>query len=87
MSIDSFFAASMNPHVFTTMTSAAPGSSTWRNPERSATPSMTSVSTRFFGQPRLTKWMVRDTGGSGSSTWLAGAYVASSIDAMNRWKR
>src|SRR5262249_10278291 len=62
-SIDSFFASPMKPHVLTTMTSARSGSSTRRHWPILATPSMTSVSTRFLGQPRLTKWMVFSASG------------------------
>jgi hypothetical protein len=57
-SIDSFFASPMNPHVLTTTTSASAASATCAKPASRATPSITSESTRFFGQPRLTKWMV-----------------------------
>jgi hypothetical protein len=59
VSIDSFFASPMKPHVLTTMTSASSGSSTIFQPPPVATPSMTSVSTRFLTQPRLTKWILR----------------------------
>src|SRR5580658_661249 len=48
----------MKPHVLTTMTSAAEASLVCAYPLSVATPSMTSLSTRFLGQPRLTKWMV-----------------------------
>src|SRR4051812_6500920 len=44
----------MNPHVFTTAKSAPLGSSTSSYPSRRNKPSMRSLSTRFFGQPRLT---------------------------------
>src|SRR5262245_9190016 len=53
-SIDSSLAGPMKAHVFTTRTSAASGSSTISCPARVRTPSMTSVSTWFFGQPRVT---------------------------------
>ena len=49
----------MKPHVLTTMTSALGRVVDDAEARaRCATPSMTSVSTRFFGQPRLTKWIV-----------------------------
>jgi hypothetical protein len=55
VSIDSSLASPMNPQVLTTITSARAGSSTTVWPPAMAPPSMTSVSTRFFGQPRETK--------------------------------
>src|SRR5690606_15117231 len=59
VSIDSFLAGPMKPQVFTTITSASSGEPTRRKPSPSLTPSITSVSTRFFAQPSETKWMVR----------------------------
>src|SRR5580693_7451133 len=50
-SIDSCFAESMKAHVLTTSTSAAAGSSVSSWPAPCARPSITSESTRFFGQP------------------------------------
>ncbi len=64
-SIDSFFASPMKPQVLTTITSASAASSTCAKPASRATPSMTSESTRFLGQPRLTKWMVCGPSGAG----------------------
>src|SRR5258705_5432580 len=55
-SIDSSFAGPMKAQVFTTSTSAAPGSSTSSCPPRVSTPSMISLSIWFFGQPRVRKW-------------------------------
>src|SRR5206468_4024281 len=54
VSIDSCFAESMNAHVLTTSTSAAVASfvSSW--PASRASPSITSESTRFLGQPNET---------------------------------
>ena len=43
----------MKPHVLTTITSAFAGSSTSRYPASARVPSMTSLSTRFFGQPSV----------------------------------
>src|SRR2546426_10822493 len=51
-SIDSSLAGWMKLHVFTTSTSAASGSRTSSCPRRASTPSITSLSTRFLGQPR-----------------------------------
>jgi hypothetical protein len=62
VSTDSSLAASMNPQVFTTMTSAASGSSTGAKPDSPETPSITSVSTRFLAHPREMKWMVFGAG-------------------------
>src|SRR5579884_835073 len=52
---DSCFAESINEHVFTTITSASSASEVICAPARSSRPIMTSLSTRFLGQPRLTK--------------------------------
>ena len=52
-STDSSLALSMKPQVFTTMTSACSGSCTSRYPACARVPSITSLSTRFFGQPRV----------------------------------
>src|SRR5690242_19719881 len=51
-STDSCLAESMNAHVLTTRTSASEASAVSSCPARSASPSITSESTRFFGQPR-----------------------------------
>src|SRR4029077_17071936 len=51
VSIDSCFAESMNAHVLTTSTSAAAASCVSSCPASCARPSITSESTRFFGQP------------------------------------
>ena len=53
--MDSCLAASMNPHVLITMTSACSFSAVIEYPCSRRAPIMTSLSTRFFGQPRLTK--------------------------------
>src|SRR5262245_18769284 len=58
-SIDSSLAGPMKLHVFTTRTSATAGSSTSACPRRARTPSMTSLSTWFFGQPSVTRWTRR----------------------------
>src|ERR1051326_5486600 len=50
-SIDSCLPLSMNAHVLTTSTSAPAGSRVNSCPASCASPSMTSESTRFFGQP------------------------------------
>src|SRR5687767_836185 len=55
---DSSRALSMNAHVFTTATSASSSFSASAKPEPASVPSITSVSRRFFGQPRLWKWTV-----------------------------
>ncbi len=53
VSTDSSLARSMKPQVFTRTTRASPsGTMAW--PARCRCPSMTSVSTRFFGQPSET---------------------------------
>src|SRR3954447_24590683 len=55
-SIDSCLASPMKPQVLTTMTSASSGAPTTWWPAPAVWPSMTSVSTRFLGQPSETKW-------------------------------
>src|SRR5690349_21157894 len=57
--MDSSFAGRMKLHVFTTSTTAASASSTISCPSRASTPSITSLSTWFFGQPSVTKWTRR----------------------------
>src|SRR5439155_20452736 len=54
VSTDSRRAGSMKVQVLTTITSASDGSRVRSYPPRRSVPSMTSLSTRFFGQPRLT---------------------------------
>ena len=54
VSTDSCLAGSMKLQVLTTMTSASSGRGVSSWPLRASWPIMTSVSTRFFGQPRLT---------------------------------
>src|SRR5947208_3091801 len=58
-SMDSSLAGWMKLHVFTTSTSAASGSRTSSCPRRASTPSITSPSTRFLGQPRVRRWTRR----------------------------
>src|SRR5688500_7838893 len=55
VSTDSCFALSMKAHVFTTSTSALEGSRVSSRPDFWASPSITSESTRFLGQPRETR--------------------------------
>src|SRR5436309_13460851 len=52
----------MKAQVLTTSTSAASGSSTISWPRRASTPSMTSLSTWFFGQPRVRRCTRRGAG-------------------------
>src|SRR5579863_6040201 len=54
VSTDSCLAGSIKLHVLTTMTSASEGCGVSSWPELASWPIMTSVSTRFFGHPRLT---------------------------------
>ncbi len=58
VSIDSCLASSMKPQVLMMTTSAFFGSSVKANPSATNMPNMTSESTWFFEQPRLTKPMV-----------------------------
>src|SRR5262245_3026779 len=51
---DSCCALSINEQVFTTMTSASSACGTRSAPACESMPIMTSLSTRFLGQPRLT---------------------------------
>ena len=52
---DSCCALSMNEQVFTTITSASSARGESSAPARARRPIITSLSTRFLGQPRLTK--------------------------------
>ena len=52
---DSCCALSMNEQVFTTITSASSARGESSAPARASRPIITSLSTRFLGQPRLTK--------------------------------
>ena len=51
---DSSRELSMKPHVLTMTKSAPSGSETSEYPSRAKVPSIFSLSTRFFGHPRLT---------------------------------
>ncbi len=51
---DSCCAGAMKLHVFTTSTSASPARGVISYPARARIPIITSLSTRFFGHPRLT---------------------------------
>ena len=53
-STDSCWADAMNEQVFTTSTSASPGRGVISQPFRASMPIITSLSTRFFGHPKLT---------------------------------
>ena len=53
-SMDSSLADSMNPQVFTTITSASVCSDVISKPDPASMPSICSASTWFLGQPRLT---------------------------------
>src|ERR1700678_643381 len=53
-STDSFCAGSMKLQVLTTRTSASPARGVSSYPARARIPIITSLSTRFFGHPRLT---------------------------------
>src|SRR5947207_1425187 len=81
-SIDSSFAGPMKLHVFTTSTSAASGSSTSSCPRRARTPSMTSLSTRFLGQPSVSRWTRR-----GSLTEVGELHRDAEVALANRLQR
>src|ERR1700690_4369198 len=59
VSMDSFFAGEMNPHVLTMRTSASPGSAARRQPAPTSAAIIRSESTWFFAQPRLSTWNAR----------------------------
>src|SRR3984957_16090468 len=63
-STDSFCAGSMKLQVLTTRTSASPARGVSSYPARARTPIITSLSTRFFGHPRLTNPTLGMTAGS-----------------------
>src|SRR5438094_1404936 len=67
---DSCWALSINEQVFTTMTSASSACGTSSAPAWDSMPIMTSLSTRFLGQPRLTNptFTEADLGLSDSAT-------------------
>ena len=52
-SIDSFLASSMKPQVLTIEHVGRLGSKTTSPPSRAISPNIISLSTKFFGQPRL----------------------------------
>ena len=59
VSMDSFFAAEMNPQVLTIRTSAASGPAASAQPALCRAAIMSSESTWFFAQPRLSTWKER----------------------------
>src|ERR1700730_6052080 len=61
VSMDSCLAGSMKLQVFTTMTSASDGCGVSSWPPLVSWPIITSVSTRFFGHPKLTKPIFKET--------------------------
>src|SRR6202142_3775614 len=61
VSIDSCLAGSIKLQVFTTMTSASEGCGVSSWPPLVSWPIITSVSTRFFGHPKLTKPIFKET--------------------------
>src|ERR1700680_610350 len=61
VSMDSCLAGSMKLQVFTTMTSASEGCGVSSCPPLVSWPIITSVSTRFFGHPKLTKPIFKET--------------------------
>src|SRR5258706_4545526 len=61
VSMDSCLAGSMKLHVFTTITSASEGCGVSSCPPLVSWPIITSVSTRFFGHPKLTKPIFKET--------------------------
>ncbi len=74
VSTDSCWALAMNEHVLTTMTSASSAAAVSWAPACASMPIMTSLSTRFLGQPRLTKPILTGAGGTGDAEigFLAG---------------
>ena len=76
-STDSFFASSTNPQVFTMTASASSWSSTTSNPLLKRSPSITSPSTVFLGQPKDTM----DTFARFSSSLASLGFVGSAMEA------
>src|SRR3954454_5582858 len=66
---DSCLAVSMNEQVFTTMTSASSARGVISAPPWASRPIMTSLSTRFFGQPRDTKPTLVGLGLGAATGW------------------
>src|SRR5262249_1995985 len=73
---DSRLEASRNPHVLITIASARLESGVTTSPSSASSPSIRSLSTRFLGQPRLTKATVLmddpDLRGMGGGLYLFG---------------
>src|SRR5579884_1682508 len=74
-STDSRLAESMKEQVLTTMTSASSARAVSSAPPRESRPIMTSLSTRFLGQPRLTN----PTLGLGAAGRVSAAFCASTV--------
>src|SRR5579872_681395 len=77
-STDSRLAESMKEQVLTTMTSASSARTVSSAPPWESRPIMTSLSTRFFGQPKLTK----PTFGLGRASTAFGAATVRSFTGM-----
>ena len=61
--MDSFLAEEMKPQVFTMSTSASSGAAASRHPAPSSAAIISSESTWFFAQPRLSTWKARRVDG------------------------
>ena len=81
VSTDSCLAVSMNEQVFTTMMSASSARAVIWAPPCASSPIMTSLSTRFLGQPRLTKPIFLGTAATGFADGVSRA-TESSITGM-----
>src|SRR5262250_465803 len=77
---DSCCALSINEQVFTTMTSASSACGTRSAPACESMPIMTSLSTRFLGQPRLTKPTLGADFGASATATVEGFDGMESID-------
>src|SRR5207302_3737773 len=84
VSTDSCLAVSINEHVLTTMTSASSAREVICAPPRCSMPIITSLSTRFFGHPRLTNPTFRglDSGGCSGTRVMVGLSTGMSLSIV-----
>src|SRR5271166_5885072 len=81
-STDSCWALSINEQVLTTMMSASSAREVISAPPCASKPIMTSLSTRFLGQPRLTKPTFLGVAGAAPSSGGLNTATESSLEGM-----
>src|SRR5260370_29967529 len=88
VSMDSFLAGSMKLQVLTTRTSAWSGWDVSSCPRETSSPIMTSLSTRFLGQPKLTNPTFNDLfSARRTSTYQDSSFSEHISDAGDRLKK